>query len=155
MISFLELKNIEIDFYNRLALQAYKIGVTNSFKFFDYGSEISETEIDDLAISVHEKNKRSLDFAIQELRECPSFYNLVNAKFLTKASELLNCPSSLLKIHFDGILVNIPSNKQRLYRFHSEAHYYPYRKNFLNFWMPVIRDKQLDNGAMLIKHRGI
>ena len=50
--------------------------------------------------------------------------------------------------------MNIPANQQRLYKFHSEQHYYPYRKNFCNLWMLVLRDKTKENGAMIFKHKG-
>ena len=149
-----ELQNVIVDLHNRMMLQAYKIGLNDEFVTYEYGDTINLDDLDRLISSVHTKNKHSVDFAVQELRECPSFYSLVNKKFLEVCSELLKCPAALLKIHFDGVLINIPSNKQRLYRFHSEAHYYPYRKNFLNFWMPVIHNKTIDNGAMLIKHKG-
>jgi hypothetical protein len=154
VLSDLQLNNITVDLYNRLKLQAYKIGLVQDKLFYNYGIETDTKNIDELVVSLNQKNKISVDFAIQELRECPSFYKLINQEFLSICSELLECPIPLLKIHFDGILLNIPSNKQRLYRFHSEAHYYPYRKNFLNFWVPIIHDKKPENGAMMVKHKG-
>ena len=105
-----QINNLAVDFYNRILLQAYKIGVTKNFNFKNYDENIIPDEIDNLVREINEKNKRSLDFAVQELRECPSFYNLISKKFLEISSNLLNCPDSLLKIHIDGILVNIPSN---------------------------------------------
>jgi len=149
-----QLSNVYVDLANRMKLQAYKIGLINDPQFYNYNSSVNIKKLDRLITSLHKRNKRSVDFAVQELRECPSFYSLVNQNFLKISSKLLTCPTSLLKIHFDGILINIPSNKQRLYRFHTESHYYPYRKNFLNFWMPVLHNKTKKNGTMLIKHKG-
>lgn len=149
-----QINNLTVDFYNRILLQAFKIGVSNEFNFKSYGENVNPDEIDELVKKLNAKNKKSLDFAVQELRECPSFYNLISGKFLEISSKLLDCPDSLLKVHIDGILVNIPSNNQRLYRFHSEKHYYPYRRNFFNFWMPLIRNKTANNGAMIVKHKG-
>ena len=148
------LSDITIDFYNRLLLQAYKLGVVEIFSSKEYGDLVSSQELDDLVVSVHQVNKRSVDFAVQELRECPAIYSLVNKSFLSICSNILTAPIPLLKIHFDGILVNVPKNEQRLYKFHTEQHYYPYRKNFLNLWMPIIRDKTTENGAMKIAHKG-
>jgi len=148
------LADISTDFYNRLLLQAYKLGITDDFSPKEYGDPVNSAEVDDLVFSVQKVNKRSVDFAVQELRECPSFYSLVNNDFLSICSNLLNTPIPLLKIHFDGILVNVPKNEQRLYKLHTEQHYYPYRKNFLNFWMPVICDKTPLNGAMKVAHKG-
>lgn len=149
-----EIENCLVDFYNRLLMQAYKLRLVDIYNPMIYGDQISIEKIDNLVISINKKNKISVDYAVQELRECPSFYKLVNSNFLNNSSRILNCPASLLKIHFDGILVNIPNNSQRLYRFHSESHYYPYRKNFFNLWMPVGRQKDEFNGAMLIKRLG-
>jgi len=146
VFSDLELNNVAVDFYNRLKLQGYKIGLVQDSNFYNYGIEPDTKRIDELVVSLNQKNKISVDFAVQELRECPSFYKLINQEFLSICSKLLECPIPLLKIHFDGIFVNIPSNKQRLYRFHSEAHYYPYRKNFLNFWMPKFTTKTRKTG---------
>ena len=149
-----EITAVGIDFYNRLLMQAYKLSLVDEFVPKIYGDTVSAEEIDFLVIEVQKTNKRSVDFAVQELRECPALYSMVNQNFLSICSELLDSPESLLKIHWDGILVNTPKNEQRLYKFHTEQHYYPYRKNFINFWMPVIRDKTTTNGAMKIAHKG-
>jgi hypothetical protein len=149
-----EMNKLSVDFYNRILLQAYKLSIKRTFSFKNYGEEVDPEELDRLVIQINSKNKKSLDFAVHELRECPAFYALISNQFLKISSEILNCPDSLLKIHIDGILINVPSNKQRLYRFHSEQHYYPYRRNFFNFWMPLIRNKTENNGAMIVKHKG-
>ena len=149
-----EITAVCIDFYNRLLMQAYKLSVVEDFLPKKYGDAVSAEEIDFLVMEVQKINKRSVDFAVQELRECPGLYSLVNHNFLSICSRFLNSPESLLKIHWDGILVNTPKNEQRLYKFHTEQHYYPYRKNFINFWMPVIRNKTSINGAMKIAHKG-
>ena len=133
--------NIEIEFYNQILLQAFKLGIIKTFTPNPYDKKIDPNSIHNLVKKVNKKNKKSIDFAIQSLRETPGFYRLVNNKVLEIISKLLNCPETILKIHFDGILVNIPGNKKRLYKFHSESHYYPYRKNFVNLWMPIIVDK--------------
>jgi len=73
-------------------LQAYKIGLKKDFNFKNYGVIVDPKELDSLVIDVNSKNKRSLDFAVQELRECPAFTALINKKFLKKSSEVLDCP---------------------------------------------------------------
>jgi len=149
-----QINNVAVDFYNRLQLQAYKLGCIEDLVAAEYGDTIVIDQLDDLVMTVNNKNKVSLDFAVAELRECPALYALVTDSFLDTASRLLGCPTSLLKIHFDGVLVNIPVNVQRLYKFHSEAHYYPKRRNFLNFWMPVFKQKSAENGTMIVKKGG-
>ena len=149
-----QISNLTVDFYNRILMQAYKINAVDSFDYKNYADEVNIKKLDEYVVKVNDKNKKSLDFATAELRECPSFNALINEKFVKVCSKLLNCPESLLKVHIDGFFINIPSSTQLLYKFHSEQHYYPYRRNFLNFWMPVIRDKTIENGAMVVKHKG-
>lgn len=143
-----------IEFYNRLLLQAYKLGIVADFDHREYGDVITPGEIDDLVQAVNQINKSSVDFAVQELRECPSFFRFVGEEILLHASRILCCPMELLKTHIDGILVNLPSTSRRLYKFHSENHYYPYRKAFVNIWIPLVRPKSETNGTMIVKHRG-
>ena len=143
-----------IEFYNRLLLQAYKLGIVAVFKYREYGDVITPKELDDLVQAVNQVNKSSVDFAVQELRECPSFFRFTGEEVLLHASRILCCPIELLKAHIDGILVNLPSTSQRLYKFHAENHYYPYRKSFVNIWIPLVRPKSATNGTMIVKHRG-
>ena len=133
VFSDLQLNNVTVDFYNRLKLQGYKIGLVQGSIFYNYDIEPDTKRIDEFVVSLNQKNKISIDFAFQELRECPSFYKLINQEFLSICSELLECPIPLLKIHFDGILVNIPSNKQRLYRFLFRSSLLPIQKEFSKF----------------------
>lgn len=143
-----------VEFYNRLLLQAYKLGLVDVFNYREYGDNITPIEIDDLIQAINQLNKISVDFAVRELRECPSFLRFVGEEVLIHASQHLRCPIELLKIHIDGILVNVPSTPQRLYKFHSETYYYPYRKSFINIWVPLVRAKSAENGTMIVKHRG-
>jgi len=148
-----DINKIEIDFYNRILLQAYKLRIIKNANFIEFPNKINLNLLIKLVIAINKKNKRSLDFVSSELRESPSIYNFVNENFVDNFSKVLNCPKSLLKIHFDGILINLPSNKSRLYKFHSEKHYYPFRKNFVNFWMPMFFDKNIKNGTMVVKDK--
>jgi hypothetical protein len=149
-----QIDKVFIAFYNRLLLAAYKLSINRKFEPIRSFSDFYLKDMCDLCKKIQIIDKKFLDYIINELRETPAFYNLISDKILSKASKILNCPVSLLKIHFDGILINMPSNKQRLYKFHSESHYYPFRKNFINLWMPIFFDKNEKNGAMIIKLKG-
>lgn len=61
-----ELNNTCIDLYNRTLLQAYKIGLTEDKVFNEYNSKLDINKLDKLIVSLHKKNKRSVDFAVQE-----------------------------------------------------------------------------------------
>ena len=52
-----------------------------------------------------------------------------------------------------GIFVNRPKTKRLLYRWHSEQHYYPKRRNFINIWFPIFSSKSEKNGTMFIKEK--
>lgn len=47
-----------------------------------------------------------------------------------------------------GLFINRPNTQRLLYKWHSEAHYYPKRRRFVNVWIPLFGDKTKENGAM-------
>jgi hypothetical protein len=47
-----------------------------------------------------------------------------------------------------GLFVNRPREQRLLYKWHSEAHYYPKRRNFINVWLPIFGPRSSSNGAM-------
>jgi hypothetical protein len=65
-------------------------------------------------------------------------------------SELLQCPKELLFFEGGGFVPSLPGNKRRLYSWHSEAHWLPYRRHFINMWMPLFRNKKEGGGTMHI-----
>ena len=58
-----------------------------------------------------------------------------------------------LLIDGPGIFINRPKTKRLLYKWHSESHYYPKRRNFLNIWFPIFTNKNEKNGTMCIKEK--
>ncbi len=46
---------------------------------------------------------------------------------------------------------NIPSSKRKLYTYHSEQHWLPFRKNFVNIWVPLFKKKLKNSGTMIVK----
>jgi len=58
---------------------------------------------------------------------------------------------SLIMESFGGFVPNIPSNTSRLYTYHSEQHWLPYRKNFINIWAALFRGKDIGKGTMWVK----
>ena len=69
-------------------------------------------------------------------------------KFLKTCSVLLNCPSQIFCFSGPHPFSNIPTSKRLLYKWHSESNYYPKRRNFLNTWSPLFRNKNAKNGTM-------
>jgi ectoine hydroxylase-related dioxygenase (phytanoyl-CoA dioxygenase family) len=114
------------------------------------------SNISSLCVLLEQNNRNAFNQLIQMQREMYlnslTIFNKI--ELIELVSNLLNCPKTRLKIHQDGCLVNFPKNETRLYRYHSEQHYYPYRNNFLNIWFPLVCDKTQFNGTMNIKPKG-
>lgn len=58
-------------------------------------------------------------------------------------------PDSL--ISGPGLFISRPHSNRLLYKWHSEEHYYPKRRTFINAWFPLFGDKTQSNGAMSVK----
>ena len=68
--------------------------------------------------------------------------------------ELLNIEKNVpILVDGPGIFINRPKTKRLLYKWHSESHYYPKRRNFLNIWFPIFTDRSEKNGTMYIKEK--
>lgn len=76
----------------------------------------------------------------------------LSEKLIKLASEFLSCPTYAMLIESSGVslIPSIPNNKRRLYTWHSEACWLPYRRNFINVWMPLFRSKKKGNGTMSV-----
>ena len=75
-----------------------------------------------------------------------------NAELNNIASNLLGIKkNNLLLESFGNFIPNIPSSSSRLYTWHSENHWLPYRRRFVNCWVPLFRRKKIYNGTMGVK----
>ena len=76
----------------------------------------------------------------------------VNSNIVNFVSLLLGDESeSFIMESFGGFAPNILSNISRLYTYHSEQHWLPYRKNFINVWGALFRGKNINEGTMWVK----
>lgn len=73
--------------------------------------------------------------------------------FAQVSAPLLDCPRDLVLVTPPAPFINQPNSKRLLYRWHSEAGAYPKRRNFLNIWLPLFRDKHSENGTMILARR--
>lgn len=77
---------------------------------------------------------------------------------MTVASGILGCPINTLLLDGPYFFINIPSKERLLYKWHTEVHYYPKRKKFVNLWIPLFGDRDETSGAMQIlpySHRSV
>jgi len=81
--------------------------------------------------------------------------NIIGTKFLIKEfKKLLELKENQpLLVDGPGIFINRPKTKRLLYKWHSESHYYPKRRNFLNIWFPIFFNKSEKNGTMFVKEK--
>jgi ectoine hydroxylase-related dioxygenase (phytanoyl-CoA dioxygenase family) len=147
-----EINNFHTSFFDLLQMQCSKIGI---FLEND-GSNNIISNISSLCVKLEQNNRNAFNQLIQMQREMylNSLTIFNKLELIEIVSNLLNCPKTRLKIHQDGCLVNFSKNETRLYRYHSEQHYYPYRNNFLNIWFPLVCDKTQINGTMNIRPKG-
>lgn len=75
---------------------------------------------------------------------------LFAADFFTICADLLHVQEDELLLDGPALFVSRPNSERLLYKYHSEAHYYPRRRRFLNCWMPVFVDRSIENGAMTL-----
>lgn len=73
---------------------------------------------------------------------------LINYKINSVASQLLGINMNKLIFTDGNVMPNMPKNTSLLYSFHSEASWLPLRRSFINFWMPIINNKNKNNGTI-------
>jgi len=71
--------------------------------------------------------------------------------FQSVCRSLLGSEEATCLLDGPALFVNRPRTERLLYKWHSEAHYYPKRRRFLNIWFPLFDSKSEHNGAMSVK----
>ena len=82
------------------------------------------------------------------LPSSPAARGIFNDPFITLTQRLLGSAPHSLLIDGPALFVNRPRTERLLYKWHSEAHYYPKRRRFLNIWLPLFTRKTKANGTM-------
>ena len=117
---------------------------------FDYLNKFSKF------YNYFEKDEKKILHSLQKIFEQNT--EIKNFFFDKKLKKIY---SSLLDIDYDlpiflhgpNIFVNKPKTKRLLYKWHSEANFYPKRRSFLNIWFPLFNNKTKNNGTMKIKEK--
>jgi len=99
---------------------------------------------------MEERDKQAL-YQIQKLMpSCQALRWMFDDHFLHECAHLLGVGLHQLLLDGPALFVSRPNSERLLYKFHSEAHYYPRRRRFLNCWMPIFVDRTVENGAMTL-----
>lgn len=100
--------------------------------------------------TLEERDKEALYQVQKMLPSCQRLRSLFTPGFMLQASDLIGSIPATTLVDGPAIFVNRPRTERLLYKIHSEAHYYPKRRRFLNVWFPLFDKKTKANGAMSI-----
>ena len=134
------------------AMQARKIG--------EYRSEVdailADQDLNNLSrlskiLLLMEASDKDAAYQVQKfLPRCQSLRALFDDRFMALCAGLLQTHERNLLLDGPALFVNMPTVQRLLYKWHSEALYYPKRRRFLNVWMPVFGPRTEENGAMSV-----
>lgn len=147
LIQFWE--NTLILFYLR---QSNKIGaIKNKLNVTLQNQHLSVLDFDNILLLLETEYKEAAYQVLNMVsNSCAGHKMLSFDELINAASQLINCPPMLLTPSCIHPFINLPSTKRLLYKWHAESCYYPKRRNFLNIWFPLFRDKRIDNGTMWV-----
>jgi hypothetical protein len=142
---------LNITFYHLRKIKENKNSITKIYNSsLPLGDKLSKI------LELYEKNDKEALYQLQKLYSSSiELRNIIGTKFLIKEfKKLLELKENQpLLIDGPGVFINRPKTKRLLYKWHSESHYYPKRRNFLNIWFPIFFNKSEKNGTMFIKEK--
>tara|TARA_B110001450_G_C17619415_1_gene480570 strand:- start:77 stop:934 length:858 start_codon:yes stop_codon:yes gene_type:complete len=103
-----------------------------------------------------EKDDKEALYQLQKLYGVSNDMRMIieTSKIQNTFKKLLNIKDKVpILIDGPGLFINRPKTKRLLYKWHSESHYYPKRRNFLNIWFPIFTNRSEKNGTMFIKEK--
>jgi hypothetical protein len=133
-------------------LQALKIGdirgetqmiLEDGYNNFDKFCKVYEL--------LEKDDKEALYQAQKFLPSSKGMLGLFNQEFMELCAQILGSDARRLLVDGPSVFINRPNTERLLYRWHSEVHYYPKRRKFLNIWLPIFVDKSKNNGTMSFK----
>ena len=99
-----------------------------------------------------EKDDKEALYQVQKFfGSSPVARSIFNETFLQVTQDLLSASRNTLLVDGPALFINRPRTDRLRYKWHSEAHYYPKRRRFVNVWFPLFSSKNRDNGTMSFK----
>ncbi len=103
-------------------------------------------------LDLMEKNDKEALYQVQSfILESAIVKKIITNELIEFCGLALNSRRSELLFNGPGLFINKPNTQRLLYKWHSEAHYYPKRRRFLNLWIPLFSNKNKENGTMSFK----
>ena len=111
--------------------------------------------LNEFIIKLEKYNPKYLFHFSQLIARMQSMLNLINyivqKKLLSVASNILCEKKNELLTSFPAsFLINMPKNKRLLYHWHTARSGYPKREKYINFWVPILKDKKSTNGSLIV-----
>ena len=149
-----ELNDFESQVVDLYLLQAKKIGEYKAQAIEIGNSALTNFEKFSAIYEMMEENDKEALYHVQQfLTSSFGARALLNDRFQNLTAELLGSSRSSVLNDGPSLFVNRPNTQRLLYKWHSEAHYYPKRRRFLNIWLPLFDDKSKNNGTMSFKEK--
>ena len=147
-----ELSKLERCVVDLFLMQAMKIGEYRDAAIQIRDSETSDFEKFSRIYELMEQNDKEALYQVQKfLPSSPVARAIFGASFLDLTRTLLASTDGTLLVDGPALFVNRPKTERLLYKWHSESHYYPKRRRFLNVWFPLFDSKNRENGTMSFK----
>ena len=116
--------------------------VSSNFEKFQLIYELMEAEDKEALYQVQKLLTSSVDAR-----------SIFHREFMELMAGVLGSTTKNLLVDGPAIFVNRPQTERLLYKWHSEQHYYPKRRRFLNVWIPLFENKLEINGTMSFKEK--
>lgn len=102
-------------------------------------------------LDVMEQADKAALYQVQKFLPCHPALQELAREFVPISAALLGSDPHGLLVYGPAFFISRPNTTRLLYKWHSEAHYMPKRRRFINVWMPLFGDRTRENGAMLFK----
>lgn len=146
------LDEIEACIVDLYLLQALKIGEYRlAAQEVNRSSASSFSKFETLYEMMEKDDKEALYQVQKFLPSSQVCRNLFDERFMEIMCGLLGSNRHTVLVDGPALFVNRPNTERLLYKWHSEAHYYPKRRRFVNVWMPLFTDKTSYSGTMSFK----
>lgn len=134
--------------------QASKIGDFRDQALEVLGSGMSNFEKFCAVYELLEKDDKDALYQVQKfLPASKGARNIFSEDLMDLCAQALGSDKRKLLIDGPAVFINRPNTERLLYRWHSEVHYYPKRRRFLNLWLPLFTSKTKNNGTMSFKEQ--
>ncbi len=137
-----------------LVQQAKKIGEYREQVIEVESTNYSNFEKFQIIYEIMEADDKEALYQVQKLlTSSVDARSVFNPEFIDLMAGILGSNTKSMLIDGPALFVNRPKTERLLYKWHSEQHYYPKRRRFLNVWIPLFEDKSKMNGTMSFKEK--